>query len=153
MPGLVATVMETDRGRQHDRDRGDDVIVAPIGSTGKVLGLGGSDTICLVAGTSPTILDQPVQVEAGAGDDSVVNETTTARDIYIRLGTGADHFIGADYREVVCGSESCDETLPDTDNDVFETRGGDDVVGEGRTRRVWEAKTSSPRVQATTRST
>ena len=44
---------------------GDDVIVAPLGNQGRVLGLGGNDTICLVDGASGPSRDPIVSVDAG----------------------------------------------------------------------------------------
>ena len=38
-------------------------------------------------------------MQAGAGDDSVTNEAVPYAGSLVELGTGADHFVGADYAE------------------------------------------------------
>src|SRR5215217_1655032 len=55
---------------------GDDVIVAPLSpGSGSVQGLGGDDTICFVGGGEPDPAALSVWVDAGDGDDSVLNQT------------------------------------------------------------------------------
>jgi hypothetical protein len=130
--GKPATVVGPTEGAINTNGtQGDDVIVAPIGPYGTVQGLGGDDTICLVNGLKSTLLDQSVLVRAGAGNDSVVNEAVLFPGILtVELGTGADHYVGADYTEAVYGAWS--SGLPhDTEPDVIETRGGDDRISSG----------------------
>ena len=50
--GKAATVVGPTEGFDTIGTEGDDVIVAPLGNQGAVLGLGGNDTICLVDGAS-----------------------------------------------------------------------------------------------------
>ena len=130
--GKAATVVGPTEGAINTNGtQGDDVIVAPIGPYGTVQGLGGDDTICLVNGLQSSVLDQSVSVQPGAGNDSVVNEAVVFPGILtVELGTGADHYVGADYTEAVYGAWS--SGLPhDTEPDVIETRGGDDWVSSG----------------------
>jgi hypothetical protein len=111
---------------------GDDVIVAPIGPYGTVQGLGGDDLICLVNGLQTTVPDPSVTVQAGAGDDSVVNEAALYSGILlVELGGGTDHYVGADYGERVYGAWVSDEPTLDTEPDVLETRGGNDWITSG----------------------
>lgn len=73
---------------------GDDVIVAPIGTSGSVQGLGGDDTICLVDRVNTPVHDATgVTVQAGPGDDAVFNESTTGLAYAIELGADADHLL------------------------------------------------------------
>ena len=71
--GQAATVVGTTDGFNTVGTEGDDVIVAPLGNQGRVLGLGGNDTICLVDGASGPSRDPIVSVDAGAGNDTVHN--------------------------------------------------------------------------------
>jgi hypothetical protein len=97
--GQTATVVgptETE-GMSTIGTEGDDVIVAPIGTSGSVQGLGGNDRICLVDRLNAPVHDVTgVSVLAGPGDDEVYNETTTPVGQPINLGAGADTYVGAD---------------------------------------------------------
>jgi hypothetical protein len=130
--GKPATVVGPTEGAINTNGtQGDDVIVAPIGPYGTVQGLGGNDTICLVNGLPSTLADQSVSVLAGAGDDSVVNESVGFPGILtVELGAGSDRYVGADYGERVSGGSS-DPHVPDTESDTIETRGGSDDITSG----------------------
>jgi hypothetical protein len=65
---------------------GDDVLVAPLSpGSGSVQGLGGDDTICLVGGGVPDPTLLTVSVDAGDGDDSVLNQTSSELSTYASL--------------------------------------------------------------------
>ena len=129
--GQAATIVGPSDGQNTTGTEGDDVIVAPLGPNSTVQGLGGNDTICLVDGPGGSSRDPFVIVQAGAGNDSVVNETTQPHGIRIELGAGADHFVGADYSETVHGAWPWDPNGLDTEADVFDTRGGNDYITSG----------------------
>ena len=131
--GKAATVVGPTEGAINTNGtQGDDVIVAPIGPYGTVQGLGGDDTICLVNGLQSSVLDQSVSVQAGAGNDSVVNEAALFPGILtVELGAGADHYVGADYGETVYGAWSSGTPGLDTEPDVIETSGGGDDITSG----------------------
>lgn len=128
---------------------GDDVmvVVPQLGVTAQALG--GNDTICIVA--APEGAMRSVIVDAGAGDDTVVNESTDVEDVWYTtiLGAGADSYTGLDavipdnpqvspfdetvfagVRDLTTGSV---EGSLDVDVDVIDTRGGNDVVHSGAT--------------------
>src|SRR4029079_16830496 len=130
--GKAATVIGPTEGAINTNGTsGDDVIVAPIGPYGTVQGLGGNDTICLVDGLPSTLADQSVTVLAGAGNDSVVNESVGFPGILtVELGARAHRYVGADYGERVSGASS-DPQVPDTESDTIETRGGNDDITSG----------------------
>jgi hypothetical protein len=126
---------------------GDDVmvVVPQLGVTAQALG--GNDTICIVA--APEGAMRSVIVDAGAGDDTVVNQSTDVEDVWYTtiLGAGADSYTGLDavipsnprvspfYETLFAGvraTESAEGSL-DVDVDVIDTRGGDDVVHSGTT--------------------
>lgn len=128
---------------------GDDVmVVVPTHGT-TTQALGGNDTICIVAAPEGGI--RSVVVDAGAGDDSVLNESADVEDVWYTtvLGTGADSYVGLDseipddpraspFVETVYSGQR-DLTGPaldgssDTEVDRIDTRGGDDVVHSGTT--------------------
>ncbi|NPC43950.1 calcium-binding protein [Nocardioides sp. zg-1230] len=128
---------------------GDDVmvVVASDGTTAQALG--GDDTICIAA--SPEGGFRSVTVDAGSGDDSVVNESADVEAVWYTtvLGTGADSYVGLEadipdspdaspfYETVFTGGQDPrDEGVGgqlDADVDVVDTRGGDDVVHSGTT--------------------
>jgi hypothetical protein len=87
--GQAATIEGPTDGQNTTGTEGVDVIVAPLSPNSIVSGLGGHDTICLVDGPGRTSRDPFVIAQAGAGNDSVVNETTIPRSIRVELGTGA----------------------------------------------------------------
>lgn len=128
---------------------GDDVmvVVPQLGVTAQALG--GNDLICIVA--APEGVIRSVVVDAGAGDDTVVNESTDVEDVWYTtiLGAGADSYTGLDavipsnpqaspfYETVFAGvrdlpTGSVEGSL-DVDVDVIDTRGGNDVVHSGTT--------------------
>ncbi|MBC2935110.1 hypothetical protein [Nocardioides sp. zg-1228] len=126
---------------------GDDVMVVVPQPGVTAQGLGGNDTICIVA--APEGGMRNVTVDAGAGDDTVVNESTDVEDVWytIVLGTGADSYVGLDavipsnpqaspfHETVYAGvreTGSVEGSL-DVEVDVIDTRGGDDVVHSGTT--------------------
>ena len=130
--GQTATVVGPTEGMSTIGTEGDDVIVAPIGTSGSVQGLGGNDTICLVDRVNTPVRDVLVTVLAGPGDDVVYNETTRyVGSMPIELGTGADTFVGTDYPEEVNGGASMEAIGTDTDVDQIDTRGGNDHIVSG----------------------
>lgn len=128
---------------------GDDVMVVIPQQGVTVQALGGNDLVCVVAAPEGGI--RSVVVDAGAGDDTVVNESTDVEDIWYTtiLGEGADSYVGLDaeipdnpkaspFHETVHAGVR-DLTTGDlggsldVDVDVIDTRGGDDVVHSGTT--------------------
>lgn len=128
---------------------GDDVMVVVPQPGVTAQALGGNDTICIVAAPEGGI--RSVIVDAGAGDDTVVNESADVEDVGYTtiLGAGADSYTGLDavipdnpqaspfhetvfagVRDLTTGSV---EGSLDVDVDVIDTRGGDDVVHSGTT--------------------
>ncbi len=108
---------------------GDDVIVAPLSpGSGFVQGLAGDDTICLVGGGVPDPAAVPVRVDAGGGDDSVLNQTVSSLSPLVTLGAGSDHYVGNDFAEVVGTGEL---SIIDSGVDVVETLGGNDNIASG----------------------
>ena len=141
--GKAATVVGT------TGTEGDDVmVVVPIEGT-IAQALGGNDTICIVA--APEDGTRSVVVDAGPGNDTVVNESADVDDVWYTtiLGPGADSYVGLD--AVIPDDSSAspfDETVyagardltksglqgsKDTEVDTIDTRGGDDVVFSGTT--------------------
>lgn len=128
---------------------GDDVMVVVPQPGVTAQALGGDDTICIVAAPEGGI--RSVVVDAGAGDDTVVNESADVEDVWYTtvLGTGADSYTGLDavipnnsqaspFRETVFAgvrdlTTGGVEGSLDVDVDVIDTRGGDDVVHSGTT--------------------
>lgn len=128
---------------------GDDVMVVVPQQGVTALALGGNDTICVVAAPEGGI--RSVVVDAGTGDDIVVNESADVEDVGYTtiLGPGADSYVGLDaaipddpqasrfYETVHAGIRDLTTSAPegslDVDVDVIDTRGGDDVVYSGST--------------------
>ena len=119
---------------------GDDVMAIEPGQYTTAHGLGGNDLICLVA----TPLDEwrNVGVDAGPGDDTVVNESRDVDDVTYRivLGEGADTYRGlaAPVQDGALVIEDVraglgDPALEDTDADTIDTGGGNDNVYSGST--------------------
>jgi hypothetical protein len=135
--GATVTVQGPTSGHDTTGTEGDDVIVAPLHFDTVVSGLGGNDTICLVDASSAEASDRTqIQVDAGAGDDTVLNQSTSNpafwSPVHVELGPGADRFAGAPYGEIVFGADDTDGTSDgDTDVDVIDTGGGDDSVVTG----------------------
>src|SRR4051794_36314815 len=74
--GLAATVIGPTQGHDTTGTAGKDVIVAPISMDSVVSGLDGDDTICLVDGEPGRAQGAYPRVRAGAGGDTVLNEST-----------------------------------------------------------------------------
>jgi Ca2+-binding RTX toxin-like protein len=128
---------------------GDDVMVVVPAHGTTAQALGGNDTICIVAAPEGGI--RSVVVDAGAGDDSVLNESADVDDVWYTtvLGTGADSYVGLDseipddpraspfVETVHSGQRDLTGTAldgsSDTEIDRIDTRGGDDVVHSGTT--------------------
>ena len=116
--GKPATVVGPTEGAiDTNGTAGDDVIVAPIGPYGTVQGLGGNDLICLVNGLQSTLPEQSVvSVQAGAGNDSVVNEAVLyPGSVIVELGTGADPTSVPTTRETVYGADRPEPPRGDTE--------------------------------------
>lgn len=128
---------------------GDDVMVVNPAEDVIAQAFGGNDTICIVA--VPEGGSRFVLVDAGPGDDTVVNESADISRVWYTtiLGTGADSYLGLDaettdeahaslFQETVyAGTRDSTSSAPlgveDSDTDVIDTRGGDDVVHSGET--------------------
>jgi Ca2+-binding RTX toxin-like protein len=136
--GRPATIVGPTEGQITTGTEGDDVIVAPMYGNSAVWALGGDDTVCLVDAPSTVSRDPMVSVRAGAGDDSVVNETTTAIGWFsVELGVGADSYVGNEFGENVAASMSDDAVAPDTEVDAISTGGGSDFVRSGTPLPGW----------------
>lgn len=118
-------------------DADDVVAMTPLGwSTFDALG--GNDTICLALGAASEGGRDPQppsgQVDAGAGDDVVVDESPnyTGAIMRVGLGVGDDSFTGSDLPETVYTDSSptaFEEPVPaGTQRDFVATGGGADVV-------------------------
>ena len=122
--GKPATIVGSNRPHgQLLGTAGDDVIVsdrAPL-----VDSRGGADTICLTGLAGADF----VRVLAGAGDDSVVNRLTGRSETLIRLGDGADRYVGGDRRDqVLAGTdEDRDRVWTGAGSDLVSARAEDDV--------------------------
>jgi hypothetical protein len=126
--GRTPTVVGPTSGQNTTGTEGDDVIVAPLSNVSTVLGLGGDDTICLIPG--PDVPDEYfIVVRAGEGNDSVSNESGRG-GFDVELGGGADSYVGNDQGERVYASAA---SVQDTEVDVLDLRGGDDLVHTGPT--------------------
>ncbi|MCF6379551.1 hypothetical protein L2K70_18215 [Nocardioides KLBMP 9356] len=112
---------------------GDDVMVV-----GQTLGGGasageGSDLVCvrITSSSEPFVFT----VDAGPGDDTVVNESTDGNaSLTVVLGAGSDAYTGSETGEAVhagTGDWSRLGGSTDTERDVIDTRGGGDSVYSG----------------------
>ena len=152
-PAALAAVPTTCQGKAatvagNTGTEGDDVMVVSPDRDGTAQALGGNDTICIAA--APEDGASFVLVDAGPGDDTVVNESTDHSQVWYTtvLGTGADSYLGLDaetadaahahlFQETVYAGTR-DLTVPepqgeqDQDTDVIDTRGGDDIVHSGQ---------------------
>ena len=136
--GLPATIVGPTDGQTTTGTEGDDVIVAPMYGNSAVWALGGNDTVCLVDAPSTASRDPFVNVSAGAGNDSVVNQTTTFIGGFgVELGAGADAYVGNAFGETVAASMRDDAVAPDTEVDVISTGGGSDFVRSGTPLPGW----------------
>ena len=137
--GLPATIVGPTEGQTTAGTEGDDVIVAPMYGNSTVWALGGDDTVCLVDAPSTVSRDPFVSVDAGAGNDSVVNETTTSIGGFtVTLGSGADSYVGNAFNETVAAASMSDGTGSfDTEVDVISTGGGNDWVLSGTALPGW----------------
>ncbi len=113
---------------------GDDVMVVGLTATGAASSGAGNDLVCIRVTSS----GEPFTfgVDAGPGDDRVVNESTDGNmGLTVVLGTGADTYLGSDTTgEVVyagTGDWSMLGGVTDTEKDVIDTRGGGDAVYSG----------------------
>ncbi|MET0580130.1 MAG: hypothetical protein ABW122_15845, partial [Ilumatobacteraceae bacterium] len=122
---------------------GDDVMAIEPGQYTTAQGLGGNDLICLAA--TPMDEWRNVGVDAGPGDDTVVNDSTDvdAATYRIVLGEGADTYRGL-VSSVPDGPASAALTeevhaglgalgMEDTATDTIDTGGGADIVYSGST--------------------
>ena len=115
---------------------GDDVMVVGSTTVGTATGGAGNDVICIRLTTSREPL--LYAVDAGPGDDTVVNESTDANTrLTTLLGAGADTYTGSDTTgEVVVAGAVGWSRLGDTsdvESDTIDTRGGLDIVYSGST--------------------
>ncbi len=135
--GVPVTVQGPTQGHNTVGTEDDDVITAPLFYDTQVAGLGGNDTICLVEGYTAELSDYTqIKVSAGSGDDTVLNLSYTNPALLSRLevalGTGADHFVGAAYDELVYGADATGSTSDnDTEVDTIDTGAGGDAIISG----------------------
>lgn len=130
--GRTATIVGSTSQPVTEGTEGDDVIVAPIVEAGAVQARGGNDLVCLVDGAPAT----QFRVDAGPGQDSVVNLAIPELALDVTLGEGADSFTGGPADEkVFVGLRDWgpDGSSTDTDVDLVSTGAGDDVVLSGST--------------------
>ena len=107
---------------------GDDVMVVGPGHRNADAGAG-DDVVCIRLGDD---LRSSFFLAAGPGDDTVHNETTaSARFTTVFLGTGADTYLGSEGREVVSTGVDSFGGTDDTEKDLVDARGGNDVVTTG----------------------
>lgn len=113
---------------------GDDVMVVGLTTVGPASGGPGNDLICVrvTSGGEPF----SYSVDAGPGDDVVLNESTDGNTrVTVLLGAGADTYTGSDVtgETVVTGAVLWPRLGDDSDveRDVVDTRGGADVVHSG----------------------
>ncbi|WP_181311610.1 hypothetical protein [Nocardioides campestrisoli] len=120
---------------------GDDVVAMTPGAWNSFSALGGDDTICLTHGAPSGGRDPQGSwgyVNAGHGNDVVVNESTQASSMTIFLGAGEDRFIGSSYSETVFTDVESDDDFtpsPGSQRDVVEMGGGASVLTYGD--EVW----------------
>jgi hypothetical protein len=115
---------------------GDDVVAMTPGGWNHFDALGGNDTICLaVPAVSPGALwPMTGWVEAGAGNDTVVDESeiVAGAQVIVGLGAGDDSFTGNGLSEIVSADTSTqnfDSAVPaGTHQDVIATGAGADTV-------------------------
>ena len=114
---------------------GDDVMVVGLTPVGTATGGVGNDLICIRLTTSREPL--LYSVDAGPGDDTVVNESTASTQLTTVLGAGADTYAGSDTTgEIVVAGAVGWQRLGDTsdvETDTIRTNGGDDAVYSGST--------------------
>lgn len=138
---------------------GDDVMVVLPTQGVTAQALGGNDLICIVAAPEGGI--RSVVVDAGPGNDTVVNESADVEGVWYTtmLGTGSDSYVGLDadipddphaspfYETVYAGVRDLTRSdlaaSQDTEADVIDTRGGDDVVHSGSTAPGTPANTDT----------
>jgi hypothetical protein len=134
--GTAVTVYGPTQGHNTMGTEGDDVISAPLYYDSEIDGLGGNDTICLVDAVSAGSDQTQIKVNAGPGDDTVLNESISNPAFFsllqVELGPGSDHFVGAAYGELVYGADDTGEgSDDDTEVDTIDTGGGDDGIVSG----------------------
>jgi len=129
--GQPATVVGEPGAKVVKGTPGDDVIFAR--QAFEVRALGGDDLIC--ATIRPKNPHQTTgKIRAGAGDDSVVVQTSADDYVWTELGPGADTFVGGDETNIVWAGTAQDgddegaADADDADKDVISTAGGYDLV-------------------------
>lgn len=115
---------------------GDDVMVVGLTPVGSATGGAGNDLICIRVTTSREPL--LYSVDAGPGDDTVVNESTAGSTrLTTVLGAGADTYSGSDTTGeiVVAGAVGWSQSgdTSDVEADTIDTRGDFDIVYSGST--------------------
>ena len=115
---------------------GDDVMVVGLVPAGTATGGAGNDVICIRLTTA----QEPLlySVDAGPGDDTVVNESTNgATRLTTVLGAGSDTYTGSDTTGeiVVAGAVGWQREgdTSDVETDTVRTNGGADTVYSGST--------------------
>ncbi|WP_110182106.1 hypothetical protein [Nocardioides solisilvae] len=109
---------------------GDDVVAMTPGGWNSFDALGGDDTICLVPGAPSGGRDPRGPwgvVNAGPGNDVVVNESSVGSGMTVYLGGGDDRFTGAGFAETVFADTERPHdftALPGSQRDVIDMGGG-----------------------------
>jgi hypothetical protein len=108
---------------------GDDVMVVGPGQRTVSTGAG-NDLVCIRLGDDTK---RSFYLDTGPGDDVAHNETIASERVaYVTLGPGADTHVGSDAgKDFVSTGPSSWGGTSDTEKDVVDTRGGDDVVSTG----------------------
>lgn len=143
--GKPATIVGPGPGNVIHGTQGDDVVVTTAevanGPDGAVNTYGGNDTVCIVPSTAPIPYWEAFSgftVSTGAGEDKVLNQDPrNASDLVVRLGLGADTFVGNDRTERVWAGEPRVYpdgpwwNMPDDAQDTIDAAGGQDWIYTG----------------------
>lgn len=143
--GKTATIVGPGPGNVIQGTPGDDVVVTTAevanGLDGSVNTYEGNDTVCIIPGSAQIPYWESFlgfTVSTGPGDDKVINqEPRTSSDLVVRLGLGADTYVGNDRTERVWAGEPRTYpdgpwwNMPDDAQDIIDTAGGPDHVYTG----------------------
>lgn len=143
--GRPATIVGPGPDNVVEGTPGDDVVVTTAevanGPDGAVNTYGGDDIVCIIPGSAPIPYWEGFSgftVDTGPGDDKVINhEPRNASDLVVRLGLGADRFVGNDRIESVWAGQPRLYpdgpwwNMPDDAQDTIDTAGGQDRIYTG----------------------
>ena len=125
---IVATTGVT-RGTE-----GVDVVAMEPGGWNRFDALGGDDTVCLAPGAASDQHEAPPPggwLDAGAGNDVVVNPTPEGTNITVVLGHGSDTYQGAGVGERVHAEKESFLYLPDVVDEELVGQQRDVITGAG----------------------